>query len=106
MIRRPPRSTRTDSLFPYTTLFRALGDQQAAAAGPHPPVVALEVLGEDRMRDDLDVRHEAAELEQRARHVVGGGDEPQRGEALVLHPGGRLDGIAPDRKSTRLNSSH
>src|SRR3546814_13877052 len=25
MIRRPPRSTRTDTLFPYTTLFRALG---------------------------------------------------------------------------------
>src|SRR3546814_13935344 len=24
MIRRPPRSTRTDSLFPYTTLFRSL----------------------------------------------------------------------------------
>src|SRR3546814_4251487 len=24
MIRRPPRSTRTDTLFPYTTLFRAL----------------------------------------------------------------------------------
>src|SRR3546814_15738534 len=28
MIRRPPRSTRTDTLFPYTTLFRsAVGDQ-------------------------------------------------------------------------------
>src|SRR3546814_4089181 len=25
MIRRPPRSTRTDTLFPYTTLFRSLG---------------------------------------------------------------------------------
>src|SRR3546814_6792505 len=25
MIRRPPRSTRTDTLFPYTTLFRAQG---------------------------------------------------------------------------------
>src|SRR3546814_4138461 len=29
MIRRPPRSTRTDTLFPYTTLFRS-------GAGPHP----------------------------------------------------------------------
>src|SRR3546814_3138621 len=28
MLRRPPRSTRTDTLFPYTTLFRAL-DQLA-----------------------------------------------------------------------------
>src|SRR3546814_8363608 len=31
MIRRPPRSTRTDTLFPYTTLFRSL----AAAEKPH-----------------------------------------------------------------------
>src|SRR3546814_2230971 len=26
MIRRPPRSTRTDTLFPYTTLFRSITD--------------------------------------------------------------------------------
>src|SRR3546814_3657364 len=26
MIRRPPRSTRTDTLFPYTTLFRSTGE--------------------------------------------------------------------------------
>src|SRR3546814_3277358 len=33
MIRRPPRSTRTDTLFPYTTLFRSLasdGDTRSA----------------------------------------------------------------------------
>src|SRR3546814_7565452 len=34
MIRRPPRSTRTDTLFPYTTLFRS-GD-----AGTAPPAAA------------------------------------------------------------------
>src|SRR3546814_4393895 len=28
MIRRPPRSTRTDTLFPYTTLFRSAGDSR------------------------------------------------------------------------------
>src|SRR3546814_8109825 len=28
MIRRPPRSTRTDTLFPYTTLFRSRGAEQ------------------------------------------------------------------------------
>src|SRR3546814_865877 len=32
MIRRPPRSTRTDTLFPYTTLFRSLRDLHAEAA--------------------------------------------------------------------------
>src|SRR3546814_7489273 len=30
MIRRPPRSTRTDTLFPYTTLFRSLLDRADA----------------------------------------------------------------------------
>src|SRR3546814_5834492 len=30
MIRRPPRSTRTDTLFPYTTLFRSLLSRHAA----------------------------------------------------------------------------
>src|SRR3546814_9139111 len=32
MIRRPPRSTRTDTLFPYTTLFRSLFEQPGRAA--------------------------------------------------------------------------
>src|SRR3546814_9704438 len=32
MIRRPPRSTRTDTLFPYTTLFRSLDSLLQAAA--------------------------------------------------------------------------
>src|SRR3546814_1189522 len=31
MIRRPPRSTRTDTLFPYTTLFRSVLDAQNKA---------------------------------------------------------------------------
>src|SRR3546814_19390793 len=29
MVRRPPRSTRTDTLFPYTTLFRSVGNKRA-----------------------------------------------------------------------------
>src|SRR3546814_9088539 len=32
MIRRPPRSTRTDTLFPYTTLFRSLLESGQASA--------------------------------------------------------------------------
>src|SRR3546814_1473357 len=37
MIRRPPRSTRTDTLFPYTTLFRSLASDvlEDVAAGIH-----------------------------------------------------------------------
>src|SRR3546814_19691021 len=30
MIRRPPRATRTDTLFPYTTLFRSIFDERAS----------------------------------------------------------------------------
>src|SRR3546814_16763267 len=33
MIRRPPRSTRTDTLFPYTTLFRSPYDDKARLTG-------------------------------------------------------------------------
>src|SRR3546814_2335832 len=44
MLRRPPRSTRTDTLFPYTTLFRsALGDHLGRAH------VAGVVLERDRV---------------------------------------------------------
>src|SRR3546814_6780578 len=32
MIRRPPRSTRTDTLFPYTTLFRSIAARRLASA--------------------------------------------------------------------------
>src|SRR3546814_7336257 len=46
MIRRPPRSTRTDTLFPYTTLFRS-----ADAPGIGPPRFRLQ------FRDDLAGAH-------------------------------------------------
>src|SRR3546814_10773159 len=35
MIRRPPRSTRTYTLFPYTTLFRSLHHRQLRSVGEH-----------------------------------------------------------------------
>src|SRR3546814_12399968 len=34
MIRRPPRSTRTDTLFPYTTLFRSVAINPGNSGGP------------------------------------------------------------------------
>src|SRR3546814_8987112 len=43
MIRRPPRSTRTDTLFPYTTLFRSQqADQQGGVRLRNPVADALE----------------------------------------------------------------
>src|SRR3546814_14492859 len=41
MRRRPPRSTRTDTLFPYTTLFRAPADRQESAALCYGATLAL-----------------------------------------------------------------
>src|SRR3546814_5853553 len=38
MIRRPPRSTRTDTLFPYTTLFRSPAEETDGEPRPPPPV--------------------------------------------------------------------
>src|SRR3546814_16502524 len=52
MIRRPPRSTRTDTLFPYPTLFRSIltqmaGDAEAGAQGsPHAGQDFASVLAE------------------------------------------------------------
>src|SRR3546814_7438534 len=40
MIRRPPRSTRTDTLFPYTTLFRSRSACSAGGSCPCPPSAA------------------------------------------------------------------
>src|SRR3546814_1265016 len=50
MIRRPPRSTRTDTLFPYTTLFRSLrhaeaDDEEHASREQHRLGVHAEPLG-------------------------------------------------------------
>src|SRR3546814_14445662 len=37
MIRRPPRSTRTDTLFPYTTLFRSIRRRAQSRPDPRSP---------------------------------------------------------------------
>src|SRR3546814_6212066 len=43
MIRRPPRSTRTDTLFPYTTLFRSqVADAALRDVRPNPRVIELD----------------------------------------------------------------
>src|SRR3546814_20015549 len=63
MIRRPPRSTRTDTLFPYTTLFRsgvrmALAHHDAAhrdkAQSPDAELFGAENRGDDDVAPGLD----------------------------------------------------
>src|SRR3546814_17833184 len=63
MIRRPPRSTRTDTLFPYTTLFRSgrlPGGDESGAGWPRmsagkPPPDGLELVARDHTRLELRV---------------------------------------------------
>src|SRR3546814_5009708 len=44
MIRRPPRSTRTDTLFPYTTLFRSDTSDDNAMRTPQPSAAGEQAL--------------------------------------------------------------
>src|SRR3546814_12934412 len=90
MIRRPPRSTRTDTLVPYTTLFRSLpvlhGGAGAAGEGRSGAAPALPVLAEQVvLRRALRPHLRAPGPRHRPRPV---------------------EGRRRDRKSTRLNSSH
>src|SRR3546814_2575384 len=55
MIRRPPRSTRTDTLFPYTTLFRSI-DVMAGKVPVAVPIACPVVGGTVRSVDDARAR--------------------------------------------------
>src|SRR3546814_16394006 len=97
MIRRPPRSTRTDTLFPYTTLFRSdRGDRRQIIGG--------------RIDDILDHPRglhrpvEAAAAADRALAQAGpAGEEEEDDENGEKELNRRR---RRDRKSKRLNSSH
>src|SRR6056297_3780990 len=58
MIRRPPRSTRTDTLFPYTTLFRS-GDESLGSimSGRAPGIGRVERKHLGRVEQPLGVEH-------------------------------------------------
>src|SRR3546814_10065400 len=75
MRRRPPRSTRTDTLFPYTTLFRSihprtLRQRSPAAAARHAGSPALQLLDALRGRfADAAAGDEADPESRRTRHA-------------------------------------
>src|SRR3546814_14461455 len=92
-IRRPPRSTRTDTLFPYTTLFLSLKVPAGSDAGRK-----LRLRG--RGLPGTPPGDQIIELEIRtpeARNAV---------ERAAYQQFSRAFADFEDRKSTRLNSSH
>src|SRR3546814_10353681 len=117
MLRRPPRSTLTDTLFPYTTLFRSVPlagrcDMDAAVA------VALDLAAQDRVAVGLG--HVDAERRGRApalldfqdfdRTGIGVGAVPPNGgldvefvEVVFLHPEAHA---GRDRGSFRRSEEH
>src|SRR3546814_16436633 len=64
MIRRPPRSTRTDTLFPYTTLFRSMRDQLDPLAAINREL--------DQNADLLRMTNEQAEVQSRLLQITEG----------------------------------
>src|SRR3546814_9623490 len=114
MIRRPPRSTRTDTLFPYTTLFRSLGGGRYQHLGDD--VLEGFRIGLDGTREGIATQGTEADLPHLHLLAI------SQGEALVVNHDqcavaldhrpllGKVQrrhrDAFPDRKSTRLNSSH
>src|SRR3546814_2309049 len=106
MIRRPPRSTRTDTLFPYPTLFRSRPEQHQRAFARHvgarlviilapvavetmPRVIDEDLSGRVIISDQrLDVRHRDAVVEAAEMGDGGAGGrvvlEHRRDEAAVI----------------------
>src|SRR3546814_14536848 len=97
MIRRPPRSTRTDTLFPYTTLFRSAADGSQAIMKAYDAV-------HDRRPDHA--KRVSYVITPDARILYTYTDmNPDHHVANTLQAL-RKWRATQDRKSTRLNSSH
>src|SRR3546814_20551827 len=100
MIRRPPRSTRTDTLLPYTTLFRSLPrptDNVAGMAAYCSDLAAQLPFGL--------LRPETLTWKLAAMVMLASAGTPPR-EDHSFSREELPDLFEQDRKSTRLNSSH
>src|SRR3546814_17749062 len=104
MCRSQPRTTRTDTLFPYTTLFRS---EHVVAL--EPPAADIGVHRRDRV-GDVQVVVDPQEVLLPVLPVDGELLVSEEGRYGLGHRGPLLVGgvgvVTTDRKSTRLNSSH
>src|SRR3546814_11132811 len=99
MIRRPPRSTRTDTLFPYTTLFRSMAVHVTDKATQIAVLEGRNLIEHyvSRPSDDVSQIHGNIYL-GKVQNVLPGMEAAFVDIATPKN--------AVDRKSTRLNSSH
>src|SRR3546814_1913986 len=69
MIRRPPRSTRTDTLFPYTTLFRSVFQDPVASLDPFWRVA--DIVGEPlrHLHPELDPAERGEQIARSEEHT-------------------------------------
>src|SRR3546814_11513311 len=82
MIRRPPRSTRTDTLFPYTTLFRSELEDASRAIR----MLRAHGVGARRIQVYVMLGHEPfAQCMERIRRVIDLGGEPYVQPVLILN---------------------
>src|SRR3546814_18429278 len=89
MIRRPPRSTRTDTLFPYTTLFRSVGTYPRGRIR----TVSVDAGGSDPRRQGGGRRRGAAARGAVAGHHLRRADPDPRG--LFARPADAHDAPLP-----------
>src|SRR3546814_4582498 len=111
MIRRPPRSTRTDTLFPYTTLFRSVDDGVIVDSGQDDGWVDAWERSDDAVESDdrLIALAPAADVPLRWHHFPDAAPAQAAAAARIEALRDSLGDPASlhvDRKSTRLNSSH
>src|SRR3546814_3059511 len=127
MIRRPPRSTRTDTLFPYTTLFRSRsfcvcgGPEQRPVTWlrllPYPLAIAVtksrrsEQALDEAVVVELDAVRRGHARQARHGHDLAADRHHEAGTGRQAHLADRhlvsfRRAAQVARKSTRLNSSH
>src|SRR3546814_20530811 len=91
LVRRQPRFTRTDTLLPYTTLFRSLERLGFATADIAQPYDVVTVRSQHRLGYLAFLQREHGRIEGRVGHAL---FQPAKVATLT------------DRKSKRLNSRH
>src|SRR3546814_6686723 len=115
MIRRPPRSTRTDTLFPYTTLFRSLASRAVPLPIASRQGGSFWSINMHRLGHQIPIQPLGPAFAAEARFLYPADGRVECRDDEAVHPdhpafGAVDDAVDPpailDRRSTRLHHSH